>query len=52
MDSLQAVEKEVDKALDLFEGFYDGIDQDINKVIEYVISTMNDLVKSTIIRAK
>lgn len=46
MESLQAVEKEVDKALDLFENFYDGIDQDINKVIDYVLSTMNDLIKS------
>ena len=46
MDSLVTVEKEVDKALELFETFYDGIDQEINKVIDHVISIMNDLTKS------
>lgn len=49
MDSLVAVEKEVDRAVDLFDTFYDGIDQDINKVIDYVVSIMNDLVKSILL---
>lgn len=46
MESLVAVEKEVDRACDLFDSFYEGIDQDINKVIDYVVNVMNDLVKS------
>ncbi|RNA39808.1 RMD5 -like protein [Brachionus plicatilis] len=45
MDSLVAVEKEIDKALDLFENFYDGVDQDINQIIDHLVSIINDLTK-------
>jgi hypothetical protein len=46
MESLVSVEKEADRAIDLFDSFYDGIDQDINNAIDYVVSIMNDLAKS------
>lgn len=46
MDSLVAVEKEVDKTLDLFENFYDSVDQGVNKVIDNLVSIINDLTKS------
>ena len=46
MDSLVAVEKEVDKALDSFEDFYKGIDEDADKVLENLLTSMNELMKS------
>ena len=46
MESLVAVEKEVDKALDSFEAFYNGTGEDIDKIIEKVLQHMNDLMKS------
>lgn len=45
MDALFAVEKEVDKASDVFESFYESIDKDIDKVIEHVTNAINDLTK-------
>lgn len=45
MDSLVAVEKEVDKALDSFEDFYKGIDEDADKVLENLLTSMNELMK-------
>lgn len=49
MDSLNAVEKEVDKALDTFDTFYQGVDEDIDKNIENLLFLINDLSKSTYI---
>lgn len=46
MDALNAVEKEIDRASDLFNTYYEGVDQDINKVIDYVVAIINDLMKS------
>jgi hypothetical protein len=46
MDALNAVEKEIDRASDLFNTFYEGIDQDLNNVIDYVVAIVNDLLKS------
>lgn len=46
MDSLQAVEKEVDKALELFANFYDSIDDDISKTIDFALSNIEDITKS------
>jgi hypothetical protein len=46
MDSLSAVEKEVDKALDLFSTFYEEMDVDIDHTIENAISSINDLMNS------
>jgi len=46
MDSLNAVEKEVDKALDTFDTFYQGVDDDIDKIIENFLFLINDMNKS------
>lgn len=46
MDALNAVEKEVDRASELFDTYYESVDQDINKVIDYVVAVVNDLLKS------
>lgn len=46
MESLLAVEKEVDKALDSFDTFYEGVDDDIEKVLETVLKNMNEIMKS------
>lgn len=46
MDSLVSVEKECDKAADLFESFYNDVDQNVNQVIEKVLAVINDLSKS------
>ena len=46
MDSLIAVEKEVEKALDSFENFYQGVDDDVDKVLENLLISMNELMKS------
>lgn len=45
MESVLAVEKELDKALDSFETFYDGIDDDLNKVIDNVTNCLNEIIK-------
>ena len=44
MDSLLAVEREVDKANDAFDLFYSGIDQDIDKTLANLTQMMNQLV--------
>lgn len=49
MDSLNAVEKEVDKALDTFDNFYQGVDEEIDKNIENLLFLINDLSKSTFV---
>ena len=46
MESLQAVEREVDKALELFTGFYDAMDEEIDKTIEFAIQNIEDIMKS------
>lgn len=46
MDSLLAVEKEVDKALDSFDAFYQGVDDDIDKVLDTVLKNMNEIMRS------
>lgn len=46
MDSLVAVEKEVDKALDSFDNFYQKIDNDADTVLENILTSMNELMKS------
>jgi hypothetical protein len=46
MESLLAVEKEVDKALDSFDTFYEGVYDDIEKVLETVLKNMNEIMKS------
>jgi hypothetical protein len=43
MDSLLAVEKEIDKALDAFDVFYNEIDNKIDKVIETISDNVNEL---------
>lgn len=43
MDSLVSVEKEVDKAIDLFETFYQG--DDIDRALELVLKNMNEIMK-------
>lgn len=45
MDSLVAVEKEVDKALDTFETFYQSVDDDVDKVLENLLISINELMK-------
>ena len=45
MESLGNVEKECEKSMDLFDNFYSDVDQNVTKVIDYVVSTMSDLVK-------
>ena len=46
MDSLVSVEKEVDKAIDSFETFYQGVDDDIDRALELVLKNMNEIMKS------
>ena len=46
MESLQAVEREVDKALELFTGFYDSMDEEIDRTIEFAIKNIEDIMKS------
>ena len=46
MESLLAVEKEVDKALDSFDSFYQGVNDDVDQVLENVLKSMNELMKS------
>jgi hypothetical protein len=45
MDSLLAVEKEIDKALDGFDVFYNEIDNKIDLVIETLTQNVNELNK-------
>ncbi len=45
MDSSVAVEREVDRALELFTGFYENVDDDIQKTIDFTIKNIEDLVK-------
>lgn len=45
MDSLFVVEKEVDKAMDSLDNFYQGVDEDADKVIENVLMSINELTK-------
>jgi len=45
MESLLAVEKEVDKALDSFDSFYQGVNDDVDQVLENVLKSMNELMK-------
>ena len=45
MESLQSVEKEVDKALELFTSFYDSMDEEIDKTIEFAIENIEDIMK-------
>ena len=49
MESLLAVEKEVDKALDSFDNFYQGVDDDADKVLDNVLNSMNELMKSILL---
>ncbi len=46
MDSLVAVEKEVDKALDSFEAFYQGVDHDVDQALENLLTSINELAKT------
>jgi prefoldin subunit 5 len=46
MESLLAVEKEIDKALEVFEVFYDEIDNEIDKVMEKISLNSNDISTS------
>ena len=46
MDSLLAVEKEVDKAIDSFEAFYQGVDDDVDQALESLLASMNELMKA------
>lgn len=45
MEALLAVEREVDKALDSFGGFYESLDEDIEKAIELVTENISNLAK-------
>lgn len=45
MEALLAVEREVDKALDSFGGFYETLDEDIEKAIEMVTENISNLAK-------
>ena len=45
MEALLAVEREVDKALDSFGGFYEGVDEDLDKAIELVMENISNLAK-------
>ena len=45
MESLLAVEKEIDKALDVFEVFYNEIDNKIDQVIETIGENVKELGK-------
>jgi hypothetical protein len=49
MDSILAVEKEVDKAIDSFETFYQGVDDDIDRALETVLKNMNEIMRSKLI---
>jgi F0F1-type ATP synthase alpha subunit len=46
MESLVSVEKECEKTIDLFDSFYNDVDQNLSKVIEYAQSAMNELSQS------
>jgi hypothetical protein len=46
---LIAVEREVDKALELFTSFYDSMDDEIDKTIEFAIKNIDDIMKSIIL---
>lgn len=46
MDSLIAVEKEVDRALDSFDTFYQGVDDDIDRTLENLLESINELMKT------
>ena len=46
MDSLISVEKECDKSIDLFDSFYNDVDKNLSKVLEYATNAMNELAKS------
>ena len=46
MESLLAVEKEIDKALEVFEVFYDEIDNEIDKVMEKISLNSNEISTS------
>jgi hypothetical protein len=43
MESLVGVERECDKANDLFETFYNDVDQNANKCIDFVQNLMNQI---------
>ncbi len=45
MDALITVEKEVDRAKEAFELFYETIDRDIEKVIEHVSNFLSEFSK-------
>ena len=45
MEALLAVEREVDKALDSFGGFYESLDEDIEKALELVMENISNLAK-------
>jgi hypothetical protein len=46
MESLVSVESEVDKALDAFSEFYEQVDENVDKVIEALLSNIADVSKS------
>ena len=46
MDALQAVEKEIDKATESFDSFYENIDNQIDKTIDFFLNSVNELSKS------
>ena len=46
MDSLLAVEKEVEKAFDSFDSFYQGVDDEMDKLLDMVSKNMNDILRS------
>jgi hypothetical protein len=45
MDALLTVEKEVDKAKEAFESFYETIDRDIDKAIEHILNLIREFSK-------
>lgn len=46
MDSLLAVEKEVEKAFDSFDSFYQGVDDEMDKLLDMVSKNMNDILRN------
>jgi hypothetical protein len=46
MESLASVEKECEKTTDLFDSFYNDVDRNVSKVLEYAISAMSELSQS------
>jgi hypothetical protein len=46
MDALIADEREVDKVLEVFTSFYDSMDDEIDKTIEFAIKNIDDIIKS------